>query len=158
MSYYDVWVDPNPPPRPPRPLGDWSDNIHRTAPPVDYEPSHPLILALLEACEAHDLSAVKALVDSWRQNQSPPGPPEYPIGALEPAFYHAIRRDDASIASYFLNAGISFCRLAVLEALESECTIPMFQTFLDHGWDINAPMGEKPPGPLAYVPPLSYIC
>ena len=134
----------------PRPFHE-GDNIYRTAPPVVYEPLHPLIRLLSKACAAHDLPTVKGLVDSWHQNQSPSGPSAYPIGALEPTFYEAIGLDDAPIASYLLDEGVSLCQLAILEALEHKCTSSMWQVFLDHGWDINAELHHKRPPPLAYV-------
>lgn len=74
--------------------------------------------ALFEACDAHDLPAVEALVDSWHQNQSSSSHPTLLIGALEQVFHHAVRLDDAPITSFLLDAGIAIDRMTIMEATD----------------------------------------
>lgn len=113
MSWTELPVDPNP-----QQHLCAADNLYTWAPEVVYEPSHPLMRALFEACNAHDLPAVEALVDSWHQNQSSSGHPTLLIGALEPVFHHAVRLDDAPITSFLLDAGISIDRMTIMEATD----------------------------------------
>ena len=114
------------------------------------EDLHPTLRSLWAACAAHDLSSVVAIVESWMVDRFPPGPPDHPIDALEPAFFLAIRLNDAETVSYFLKVGMSPSRLAIYEALEARCSAPVWQAFIDHGWDINASLDHKQAPPLGY--------
>jgi hypothetical protein len=61
-------------------------------------------------------------------NPEPPlRPTGYEIGALEPVFIHAIRKNRPPIVDHF----------AVLETIDSNASSDIFQVVLNHGRNIN---------------------
>ncbi|KZL78099.1 ankyrin repeat protein [Colletotrichum tofieldiae] len=120
-----------------------------------YRPDDPLMQKLCDACVQGQLDEFKRLIKEWKEMgpaaMPPPGPEQYPIGSLEPILYFAIRRHQAAIVSYLLDEGLKFGRLAQIEASQSRCRPPMWQVFLDHGWDINHTDSPADPPPLAFV-------
>lgn len=130
------------------------DQFELPMPGIPYYPSHPLMQQLNAACSSGDVHAFKELVSQWKQSSSPsppPGPPNYPMGTLEPVIFHAIRSDQAEIVDYLLREGIIFNRLLLADAVSSEASSAVWQVFLDHGLDINAPLERNGMPPLAYV-------
>ena len=133
---------------------DRSNRFHRSGPPVKYSPKHPRLRKMKEACTRGSLSRVQRLVEEWLAMPTPdlpPGPIGYEIGALEPVFHHAIRKSKGAIVSYLMDEGILMSVPALDDALEYKASVEVFQAFLDHGWNINEPLDEKAPPPLAYV-------
>ncbi|KZL85948.1 ankyrin repeat protein, partial [Colletotrichum incanum] len=114
-----------------------------------------LIPNLCDACVQGQLEEVNRLIRKWKamgpDAMPPPGPEQYPIGSLEPILYFAIRQHQAPIVSYLLDEGMKFSRLAQIEASQSRCGPPIWQVFLDHGWDISHTNSAADPPPLAFV-------
>ncbi|KAI0412617.1 hypothetical protein F5X98DRAFT_391791 [Xylaria grammica] len=77
------------------------------------------------------------------------------MGTLEPTLFHAIRSDRADVANYLLDEGVKFSGLALAETVTSQPLPAMWQVFLDHGLDINAPPEDAGMSPLGF--PESYI-
>ncbi|RYP83206.1 hypothetical protein DL769_001402 [Monosporascus sp. CRB-8-3] len=130
------------------------DSWNLAVPDMKYYPDHPLMKQLNEACTRDTLDEVKRLVTEWqdmREPSPPRGPNHYPLGTLEPVLYHAIRENRADVVAYLLQQGIKMSRLAVTEALSHKSTGPMWQVFLEHGLDINAPLADSDGPPLTYV-------
>ncbi|KAI0177045.1 hypothetical protein BJ166DRAFT_506011 [Pestalotiopsis sp. NC0098] len=133
------------------------DRFELPVPDIKYYPDHPLMEELNEACTKGDsaLEEVERLVSAWQNmpDPSPPrGPDDYAIGTIEPILYQAIRLDRADVVDYLFTQGIRICLLAVWEAVASKCSSRTWQAFLDHGYDINAPLSNaSDPPALAYV-------
>ncbi|RWA09613.1 hypothetical protein EKO27_g5477 [Xylaria grammica] len=130
------------------------DQFDLPVPGIQYYPEHPLIKQLNEACTHEELGNIQALVARWQQGRpaSPPrGPPHYPMGTLEPTLFHAIRSDRADVVNYLLDEGVKFSGLSLAEAVTSQASPAMWQVFLDHGLDINAPLEDAGTSPLGYI-------
>lgn len=122
---------------------------------IEYQPDHPLMRQMSDACTAGNLDEIKKLVRQWLNapdTSVPRGPSHYPIGTLEPLWYQAIREDHADIVDYLLGQGIKMCRLGLWDAISHNCSASMWQVFLDHGLDINVTTDGFHPPPLAFVP------
>ena len=108
---------------------------------------------LAAAAGTGDLTAVSEILKHWPlQPGSEPAAAPNSLG-LWPfplVLYRAIEENQAQIVSYVLGLGLKLERLAVERALDVG-SADIFGAFVDHGWDINAPLGEQEPPPLAYV-------
>lgn len=145
---------PRPFKNPPRPLNRQSC-CQRTAPLVEYSPKHPRIRKINAAVTRGSLTRVQKLVEEWlampnAAKDLPPGPPGYTIGALEPSFHHAVRKNKGKIVSYLMDEGIQMSEAALRDALDFHATSDVYEAFFDHGWDINADL-RGTPTPLTYV-------
>ncbi|KAI1267897.1 hypothetical protein F5Y18DRAFT_273298 [Xylariaceae sp. FL1019] len=107
-----------------------------------YWPNHPTMQELERACTNNDIDHFKASFYAWRQMatpQPPLGPPDYPLGTLDPIFYHAIRLHRTEFVAFLLSEGVRTCRAARFEAIEYKCPPAMWEAFLEHGhyniWD-----------------------
>lgn len=138
------------PERPPRPFGP-ADQFSLRFQGLQYYPGHRTTEAMNAAVSQGNLPALQTQVSQWLQMQppSPPlGPEYYPLGPIEPVFYHAIRESRGSIVEYLLQQGIQMCTLAVWEAVEHNVSTDVWQAFVDSGWNINEPLGTKRCPPL----------
>lgn len=135
-------------------------------PGVEYFPDHPLMNQLDEAIANDNLDGVKEIVTRW-QNMAEPSPPRgprnYPNSTLEPALYYAIRENRPEIVDYLLSRGVKMCSLVASEAIHSKSPPAMWQVFLNHGFDINAPLDKglalPPLGSVSYTFPCGhFIC
>lgn len=91
------------------------------------------------AAKIGDASEVKKLLEQWKSKLSPG-----PVTALHlnSTFVEAVSYHHPSITSYLLDEGAEISENILVVALrETDKTIAMFQTFLDHGWDINSKTG-----------------
>jgi len=91
------------------------------------------------AAKMGDVSQVTKLLEQWKAELSP-----RPVTALHlnSTFVEAISYHHPSIVSYLLDAGAEISENILVAALrETDKAIAMFQTFLDHGWDINSKTG-----------------
>ncbi len=91
------------------------------------------------AAKNGDVSRVKKLLEQWKSELSPA-----PLTALHlnNIFVEAVSYNYPSIASYLLDEGAEiFEHIIVLGLGKMDDAIAMFQTFLDHGWDINSKTG-----------------
>ncbi|KAL8781972.1 MAG: hypothetical protein Q9213_005756 [Squamulea squamosa] len=107
------------------------------------------------AIDAEDLATISQLLDYW-PNQPSSGnnsgdynPVLWPFKAV---LSGAVETTNTAVASNVLDRGLKIELYAVMRALDSPST-GMFQIFIDHGWDINMPLGETMPPCLAYVLP-----
>ncbi|KAL9101796.1 MAG: hypothetical protein Q9163_002992, partial [Psora crenata] len=91
---------------------------------------------LIQTAKNDDLDACKTLLEQWKQQLSPcPITPAH----LGPALGRAISSKHARIVAYLLSQGAVITGNDMILALgETDAAIAMFQTFLDHGWDINS--------------------
>ncbi len=106
---------------------------------------------LSNAAKMGDISQVKELLEQWKSELSPA-----PLKALHlnSTFVEAVSYHHPSIASYLLDEGAEISENILVLALrisgETDKAIAMFQTFLDHDWDINSKTGLG-------VPVLKYL-
>lgn len=150
---------------PPHPFRK-GDQFDLPVPGVEYFPDHPLMKQLDEAIANDSLEDVKEIVTKWQNiaEPSPPrGPRNYPDSTLEPALYYAIRENRPEIVKYLLSRGVKMCSLVASEAIHSKCPPAMWQVFLNHGFDINAPLDKglalPPLGSVSYNFPCGrFIC
>lgn len=96
-------------------------------------------LKLSRAAKDGDLSQVQELLEQWRADLSPTSlTPQHLNNALvEAVSYHRV-----PVTSYLLAQGAETTPNMIVLALgKTDDAIAMFQTFLDHGWDINNKTG-----------------
>ncbi len=62
--------------------------------------------------------------------------------------YEAIEQQKTVIVSYLLDCGVAIDEDAISSAIQAG-SIDNFQAFLDHGWNINTPVGVSKPPALA---------
>ena len=106
------------------------------------------------------LDAVKETVTRC-QDMAEPSPPRGPSchrnSTLEPALYYAIREKRSEIVDYLLSRVVKICSLVASEAINTKCPPSMWQVFLNHWLDINAPLDEglllPPLGSVSYTSP-----
>lgn len=119
-----------------------------------------------ESIANDSLDGVKEIVTKW-QNMADPSPPrgprKYPNSTLEPALYYAIRENRPEIVDYLLSRGVKVCSLVASEAIHSKSPTAMWQVFLNHGFDVNAPLDKglalPPLGSVSYTFPCGrYRC
>jgi len=97
---------------------------------------------LSNAAKMGDVSQVKELLEQWKSELSPA-----PLTALHlnSTFVEAVSYHHPSIASYLHDEGAEVSDNILVLALgvlgETDKAIAMFQTFLDHGWNINSKTG-----------------
>lgn len=139
---------------PPHPFRK-GDQFDLPVPDVEYFPDHPLMKQLDDAIANGSLDGVQEIVSGW-QNMADPSPPRgprnYPNSTLEPALYYALREKQPKIVDYLLNQGVKLCRLVASEAINGKCPPTMWQVFLNHDFDVNAPLDKG----LA-LPPLGSV-
>lgn len=83
-----------------------------------------------------DLARCKAIIDEWKKQLSPSSITSQHLAA---AFGAAVGSKHTDMAAYLLEQGAVVSGYDMVLALgETEDAINMFQTFLDHGWDINS--------------------
>ncbi|KAL8952170.1 MAG: hypothetical protein Q9222_001908 [Ikaeria aurantiellina] len=110
---------------------------------------------LTEAAERGDLSTIQRLLEAW---PSEPNPPELSSGDYAPelwpfkaVLFRAMEKGNTDIAAYILQRGLRIELYVIMLALKLE-SIDMFQLLLDHGWDINSPVGDgQSPPCLAHI-------
>ena len=110
---------------------------------------------LTAAAGTGDLATVSTILSRWslQPSSEPASAPDDPgLWPFPLVLYQAIEENQAQIVSYVLGLGLKLQRLAIERALDVG-SIDVFQAFIDNGWDINAPLGELEPPPLAYVLP-----
>jgi hypothetical protein len=95
--------------------------------------------ALSNAATSGDLALVQTVVEQWKAQLHPsPLTPKH----LQSAMAAAVSSHHPTIVSYLLDRGAQVSPNNIVVALgETDATIAMFQTFLDHGWDINSKTG-----------------
>lgn len=106
---------------------------------------------LTTALDLGDFATIDQILDRWPSRPEA----EHNSGNYEPGLWPfklvlsgAIEQDNVQLISLVLDAGLKIELYAVLDALDIE-SIGIFQTFIDHGWDINEPLGETMPPPLS---------
>ena len=111
---------------------------------------------LAAAAGTGDLTTVREILPHWPLQPGSGPAPATDSPDLWPfplVLYRAIEKNQAQIVSYVLGLGLKLGRLAIEKALDVR-SVDVFRAFIDNGWDINAPLGEIEPPPLAYVLPL----
>lgn len=94
----------------------------------------------MEAASASgDLTQVKALLKQWHAAGEPVPPDEYCCNPEDPfsrSMFAAIENQCLDVIACFLDEG--FAISATGSATASKVgSVDVYQTFLDHGWDIN---------------------
>lgn len=91
---------------------------------------------LVEAAREGDLGRCQTLIQQWKLQPSPSAiTPQY----LGPALAAAVGSKQLRTVTYLLEQGaIISGNVMVLALGNTDDAIAMFQTFLDHGWDINS--------------------
>jgi len=111
-------------------------------------PPECLTAILLEHARAGRLQNAHATICQYMSTQTPD-----PItGRLELRLFYesikaAIANRHTAVVSYLFFMRIGEPSLYVYEALEARSTA-IFQVFLNHGWDINKPLGRNKAPPL----------
>ena len=110
---------------------------------------------LSSAASSGDLTLVQNLVEQWQAQLSPSFlTPKH----LQSAMAAAVTSHHPSIVSYLLDQGALVSQYDIVLALaDTDDAIAMFQTFLDHGWDINNKTGLGVTV-LKYLLSLLYSC
>lgn len=96
-------------------------------------------LKLSSAAKEGDLSQVQVLVEQWRSELLPAllTPQHLNSALVEAVSYHRV-----AVTSYLLDQGAEISPNMIVLALgKTQDAIAMFQTYLDHGWDINSRTG-----------------
>ncbi|KAI9784927.1 MAG: hypothetical protein M1816_000563 [Peltula sp. TS41687] len=102
------------------------------------------IAEFIAACSTNndDLSKVRSMLQAWRTSGNPSGPPQQqPMLSFQPALHAAARNGNTQVVSYLLEEGCEVDPRTVVAA-SSANSIPVFQTLLDHGYDINLCLGH----------------
>lgn len=92
--------------------------------------------ALLEAAKYGELTKCQALLNQWQEHGSlsRPTPKE-----LAPSLTEAIISKHVHAVAFLLQNGAAVSGHDMIYAMgETDISIAMFQTFLDHGWDPNS--------------------
>ncbi|KAL8711202.1 MAG: hypothetical protein Q9220_004347 [cf. Caloplaca sp. 1 TL-2023] len=111
-------------------------------------PSDAFEQGLRKACKSGDLISTQSLLDQFRRHLSP-----QPLSSshLRQPLSIAIDAGQPTIVSYLLDQGASIDFSDITGAAEAGAlSIPIFETFLAHGWDINLPTGR-------YSRPLKHV-
>lgn len=102
----------------------------------DDEALEKRIFQLNEAARDGDLSRCQRLVQEWRLQTSPA---LVPSEHLTPPLAAAVGAKHLAIVAYLLDQGATISgNIMVLALGDTNDAIAMFQTFLEHGWDINS--------------------
>ena len=127
--------------------------------PPDLNAAEQQTAQILEiALDSGDFATINQILDRW------PSQPEaeHSSGDYEPSLWPfklvlsgAIEKDNVKLVSFVLDSGLKVELYAVMRALDIEST-GVFQAFIDHGWDINEPLGENLPPSLSYALPRFY--
>ena len=105
-------------------------------PPEDDEPPDMENPQLDQAAKDGDLQSCKILVEKWKQDLFPA---KITTEHLRPAFAVAVGAKHTDVVTFLLDQGVTISSNAMILALgDTDDAIAMFQTFLDHGWDINS--------------------
>ena len=106
-----------------------------------YEQGKRLVEEVVNASASGQLPTLQSLIEKWLAMEDPNPPRDDAVhGPLSPfssALSYAIRNEHLDIIGYLLDKGIRITRGASVAAVVDVKSIPVLQTFLDHGWDIN---------------------
>ena len=91
--------------------------------------------AFIEQCSAGDLEGITAFVDGKRPDKN----------SLTDGLCAAVRSKEHDVASFLLQRGAIISPQVVTAAYVYDKSVDIFQLFLDHGWDINAPNLQNGP-------------
>ncbi|OBT69335.1 hypothetical protein VE03_01038 [Pseudogymnoascus sp. 23342-1-I1] len=119
---------------------------HTPPPP----PESPTAILLRHATAGHLQEAHETLCRYMLTQTPDPTTGRLKLGLFCDSIKAAIANRHEALVSYLFSMGIGEPSLYVWEALEAKSTA-IFQVFLDHGWDINKPLGRNKAPPLGYV-------
>lgn len=90
---------------------------------------------LRSACVNGNVEGVHLLLERWQldRSQSPLTPKH-----LQSPLTGAIAAGKINVVAYLLEHGAELSPLNITQAMGPRQSLEMFQTFLDHGWDINS--------------------
>ncbi|KAL2869729.1 ankyrin repeat domain-containing protein [Aspergillus lucknowensis] len=120
-----------------------------TAPPVTRLPSpprqtpQPILDEMQAACSARDFPRFKMTFDRWTSYG-------FDIHELSNIMMQAVQDNFPEIISTLLSHGQPIYNSYAIQAVRSKAT-GVLNTFMEHGWDVNQPMGELSPTVLAYA-------
>lgn len=104
---------------------------------------------LMAALDSGDIATIKQTLDEWPSKPDA----EHNSGNYDEnlwPFKLVLSEDNPQIVSSVLDSGLKIELYAVLGAVDIK-SIGVFQAFVDHGWDINEPLGETMPPALSYA-------
>ncbi|KAL9119648.1 MAG: hypothetical protein Q9187_003802, partial [Circinaria calcarea] len=126
--------------------------IDKTSPEW-YEQGKRLIEEVVNASASGQLPRLQSLMEKWlaMKDPNPPGDDvDDPLSPFSTALDCAIRNEHLHIIGYLMDKGARITRVTSTTAVVHVKSIPVLQTFLDHGWDINERPGSGCP-PLKFV-------
>ncbi len=113
---------------------------------------------LMTALDSGDFATINKILDRWPSHPEA----EHSSGDYEPSLWPfklvlsgAIEKDNIQLISFVLDSGLKVELYAVMWALDIE-SIGVFEAFINHGRDINEPLGETQPPSLSYALPPFY--
>lgn len=115
------------------------------------EPDQECAQTLSTAIGDGNLAAVSHILATWPSQPragSDSGDYIADLWPFKAVLSGAVQNGNTHLASYVLDRGLKIELYAVMYALDIK-TVDMFQVLLDHGWDINMPLGETSPPCLA---------
>lgn len=121
----------------------FNPNFRRPSTPPEFE-------QVRLASDSGDLAAIKDAVE--RLNKRSPNPELR--RRLHAGLSAAIENKYVPVVSYLLSQGVDIMDLDFAAATKTK-SYPLLQILLDHGWDINKPMGWDEPPTLQYILPSS---
>jgi hypothetical protein len=103
---------------------------------------------LCKAAETGSLSGVKILV---KQLQDQHASTKFLEHNLQKGLEAACRFKQSAVISYLLDYGAELNPDVVYSVLGEDTPVSIFETFLNHGWDVNELVGGLERPPLRYV-------
>ncbi|KZF20271.1 ankyrin [Xylona heveae TC161] len=132
-----------------------SQHISKIGPPDILIDAEENIQGIVAASERGDLDAVQARFATCKSalsriGKNEPASEEGDLTPLHVALERAVERNHTHIVLYLLDQGISIYANDFVLAAQKRSFV-MLKLFIEHGWDINHPMGwrEGPPLTLA---------
>ena len=110
-------------------------------------PELPTAVLLRHATAGHLQDAHETLCRYMLTQTPDPTTGPLELGLFYESIKAAIANRHAALVSYLFSMGIGEPSLCVRDAIEAKSTA-IFQVFLNHGWDVNKPLGRNKAPPL----------
>ena len=102
--------------------------------------------AIDQAIESGNQDEVLRLLDTWPETPSLERNSAKSLWPYHVALAGAVRRHNLELTVKVLDQGISVDKGSLYHASQPPMSTAIFETFIDHGWDINTPIsGTEPP-------------
>lgn len=99
------------------------------------EPASNLLSDLCDAAQSGDLEQLNTILTVWQAQIAPEtiSPDE-----ISEALHEAISANQIPAVSFLLSRGAKIDKWVAGEARQANASTDMYQTFIDHGWDVNS--------------------